>query len=101
MMLVGYAYVNFRLEGRATLGGHIETMNGIRALVVHGQRVRELGPAEVRALEAWNVRVPSGDLLPFLLRPGLALVFVLPAGRSANTIPEQSNESLRPPGEHR
>lgn len=58
-MLVGYAYVNFRLEGRATLGGHIETMNGIRALVVHGQRVRDLGPAEVRALEAWNVRVPG------------------------------------------
>ena len=87
-----YASINFALADRATLGGHVETIDGAPTLVVHGQRVRALSHAGARAMEVWDVRAISGHMLPFLLIPGLALLYLVPSTRGTDIATRQSTE---------
>lgn len=71
-----YAGVNFAAFFAATGGGTLEKQaDGSYILSDHGRRVRALDAEEVLAFQAWEVRLFSGHLLPFLVSPGLYFLF--------------------------
>ena len=78
-----YSGINFERGVKVTRGGHVDVVQGQTALVSHGRVLALLSPVQARAIERWEVRGTSGDLLPFFLITGLGLlVFVPTSGRS-------------------
>lgn len=83
-LVVNEAIVSHLADG-ATKGGHVEYPGGHAVLVVHGQVVRALDAAGVRAVALWDTRAHSSLLLLLLAFASLGLLALSPARRDANT----------------
>jgi len=71
-----YAGANFVGFFVASRGGSPEQQaDGRYILSDHGRFVRVLDAAGVHAFEVWEVRMFSGQILPFLVLPGLYFLF--------------------------
>jgi hypothetical protein len=65
------AGVNFVWFFASTGGGALLEQSGQTFLADHGRIIRPLDAAGVRAFHAWEVRLFSGHILPFVVLPGL------------------------------
>ena len=70
-----YALVNFLWFFMATGGGTLEHTGHQAYLSDHGRFIRSLDASGVRAFHAWEVRLFTGHILPFLVLPGLYFLF--------------------------
>lgn len=73
--VVLYAALIYFLERRANGGGYAEVVGGHTMLLRKGEVLRQLDVAGVRDLAVWKVRALTAYVLPFLLIPGLAILY--------------------------
>jgi hypothetical protein len=79
--------VVWRLADRATGGGHVERVAGRTVLVAHGQVLRALDTAGVRAIDLWEVRALGAHLLVMLALSSLGLLALLAPTKEAELRP--------------
>jgi hypothetical protein len=71
-----YAGANFVAYFVATGGGTVEQQaDGSYVIGDHGKVIRPLNAEGVHAFRAWDIRLFSGHILPFLVLPGLYFLF--------------------------
>jgi uncharacterized membrane protein (GlpM family) len=85
-----YAGINFAWFMAVTGGATVNEQAGQTYLMDHGRILRALDPAEVRAYQAWNVRLFSGHILPFLVLPGLYFLMRSRKRAPASVVPLDS-----------
>lgn len=73
--VVIYAFLTYFLERYANGGGYAEVVGGKTMLLRKGEVIRELDAQGISDLAVWKVRALTAYLLPFLVIPGLALLF--------------------------